>query len=97
MQYKIQFKGSAKLDILEAVNYYNSKQKGLGKYFYSKIKEAIKELQLNPQFQIRYKGFRCLPIKKFPYMIHFDIDEVEKMINVYAVLNTFLNPKKYWI
>jgi toxin ParE1/3/4 len=39
---------------------------------------------------------RCLPLKKFPAMIHFTIDEKANAVVVWAVLNTYLDPKKHW-
>jgi hypothetical protein len=37
----------------------------------------------------------CLPVKKFPYMVHFTIDEVQQVVTVRAVFHTALDPKKW--
>ena len=52
-------------DIQDAIDYYESKQTGLGEYFYQTIDENIERLTKNPFFQIRYKDYHGLPIKKF--------------------------------
>jgi len=36
-------------------------------------------------------------MKTFKYMIHFKVDEENKIIHIYAVLSTYLNPDKNWI
>lgn len=83
------------LDIQEAVDYYDFKQIGLGDYFYQAFEEHIEVLSKNPFFQIRYKDYHGLPIKKFPFIIFYFTDEVEKIVYVVSVFNTSLNPKKY--
>ena len=35
-------------------------------------------------FQIKYKNVRIILLKKFPYHIHYLIDEVEKQIVILA-------------
>ena len=32
-----------------------------------------------------YKNFRGLPLKKFPYIIFFQVDEIRKLISINAV------------
>ena len=84
-------------DIWEGFNYYEEKQKGLGLKFNKSILIAVESLKLNPFYQIRYNTFRCLPIKRFPFMIHFEIDEKQKRVDVYAVINAYLDPKDNWL
>ena len=61
----------------------------LGKYF--------KAIQKNPFYQIRYDNIRCLPLKIFPAMIHFSINEEEQLIVVHAVIGTRKNSKGNWV
>lgn len=88
---------SAKNDIQQEINYYNDKQNGLGKKFHADIKTSFNAIRKNPFYQIRYDNVRCLPLKKFPAMIHFTVDEVKKRITVRAVINTNRDPKTSWI
>ena len=92
MKYKIQIEPEVQLDIQDAAAWYNSQQKGLGRRFYSEVKKHFKHLTTNPFFQIRYENVRCLPVKKFPYMIHFSVNETDKIIKVHAVTGTSRNP-----
>jgi len=82
-------------DMQKAINYYDEKQVGLGLKFERCIHDRLKLLEMNPFFQIRYKDVHCLPLKKFPFMVHFTIDEIRKLVIVRAVFHTSLNPQKW--
>lgn len=84
-------------DIWNGFYYYEEKQKGLGIKFNKSVFVAFESLKLNPFYQIRYGTFRCLPLKRFPYMIHFEVDEGKKVVSVYAVINAYLNPQDSWL
>lgn len=79
-------------DIQEGMEWYNKQQPGLGNTFYAEIKSFFEILKINPFFQVRYDEVRCLPLRKYPYMIHFTIDEERKIVIVRAVFNTSQNP-----
>jgi hypothetical protein len=95
MSFKIVIEPRAIFDIQEAVDYYDFKQIGLGEYFIQALEEHIEILRKNPFFQIRYKDYYGLPIKKFPFIIFYFTDEEVKIVYVVSVFNTSLNPKKY--
>ena len=82
-------------DIQNAIAYYNQKQKGLGKRFLADIKQDFNSIRKNYGFQIRYDNIRCLTVKKFPFMIHYSIDD--NVINVRAVIHTSKNPSEHWV
>ena len=49
-----------------------TKKTGLGKQFYNKIDKHLDFLKENYlSFAVRYDEIRCMPVKKFPYMIPF--------------------------
>ena len=95
MNYKIVIEPRAIVDIQDAVDYYDFKKEGLGLQFYSALVDAIKYLESNPHYQIRYKDYHALPLRKFPYIVLFYIDENDKEVYIMSVFNTFLNPLKY--
>ncbi len=86
-----------KYDLIEARDFLNSRRAGFGKKFLSEYVATLKLIQKTPNFQIRYKDVHCLPLKTFKYMLHFRIDEENKIIHIYAVLSTYLNPDKSWL
>ena len=97
MEFKLTLEPLVKLDIQQEINYYNSKQKGLGKRFHSEVKRAFVAIKKNPFYQIRYDNIHCLPVKSFPAMVHFTINEQTKTIIIRAIINTNKNPDANWI
>ncbi len=93
--YKIVIKPKAFTDIQEGISWYNSCRKGLGIRFLNAIQEDFKVLRINPYFQVRYDEVRCLPVKTFPFMIHFIIEEDKHHIVVLGVISTFKNPDEW--
>ena len=86
-----------KLDLQEAVDFLESKQKGLSKKFLDDYKIALKKLEINPYFQVRYKEISCLPLKTFKYMLHFKLDKKDLTVTVFAVISTHRNPGEHWL
>lgn len=95
--YKIQADPRVKLDLLEAMEFLNSRQKGLATKFLADYKTSLKALKTNPFFEVRYEGVRCLPLETFKYMIHFSINEVTAILMINAVVSTYLNPEDSWL
>lgn len=93
MVYTVVIDPRAIQDIQEAVDYYEKQQPGLGKKFESVVDKHLITLQKNPFFRIRYDNVHCLPLKKYPYMVHFTVDEDHKLVTVRAVFNTLRNPE----
>lgn len=90
--FKIKINASAKNDIQEGIKWYNLKVDGLGRNFHQEVKEAFEAIRSVKFFQIRYDEVRCLPLKKYPYMIHYSVDEVNRQIVIRAVFNTYRDP-----
>ncbi len=67
-------------DIQQAIDYYEEQQPGLGEQFEDTLNEYLLKLEQNPFFQIRYDNVHCIPLKKYPYMIHFTVDEQVQLI-----------------
>ncbi len=82
-------------DIQEAIDYYDEQQAGLGKRFEAVLNKHLLTLAKTPLFHIRYDDVRCLPVKKFPYMVHFTVDETQQVVTVRAVFHTSRDPKNW--
>ena len=95
MRFKILFDPDSKRDIQAVILWYNERKKGLGKDFYTFLRIEIERLRQNPYFQVRYDNVRCLPLRKYPFMIHFTIDQTNSIVIVRAVLNTSMSPEKW--
>jgi toxin ParE1/3/4 len=95
MAYIIKIEADALQDIQQGINYYNELQPGLGRTFLADVKASFKSLKTNPFFQVRYDEVRCLPLKTYPFMIHFTIDQADQLVVVRAVFNTYLDPNNW--
>jgi hypothetical protein len=94
MTYQVVIEPHALSDIQQAIDYYDIQQIGLGKKFMDALDKHIQTLRKNPFYQIKYKDYRVLPIKKYPYSIIFYINETNQTAYIMAVFNTFQNPAK---
>ncbi|MCH8557033.1 MAG: type II toxin-antitoxin system RelE/ParE family toxin [Balneolia bacterium] len=80
-------------DIQQAIAFLDEKQPGLGKRFDAELNKFVLRLGKNPFFRIRYDSVRCLPLQKFPYMIHFTVDETKKLVTIQAIFHTSRDPE----
>ncbi len=79
----------AKQDIKEAAKWYNDRQLGLGIRFTEHVRKKVEFIRQNPKaLAIRYENIRVSVLDVFPYMIHFSVDDQQKIIVISAVLST---------
>ena len=94
MNYKINIDEEAFDDIKKSAEWYENQSRGLGTRFKNQVIKQIDFLKINPLlFAIKYNKVRCSKIKNFPFLIHYTVDEIVSVINVFAVLHTSRNPK----
>jgi len=95
--FRIKISPEALQDIQQATDWYNERGVGLGEKFQKQVKKQIDKLTSNALlYTIRYDDVRCLVIKKFPFMVHFVVDENRGIVDIFAVFHTSRNPK-IWI
>lgn len=95
MKFEIVILPEAKQDLKLAAGWYNKQQKGLGKKFLSRVRQSKKIIQSNPYFVKRQGNIHTLPLRQFPFMIHFLIDENKNTVTVLAILHASQNPEKW--
>lgn len=84
-------------DIQNAVDFYNSRGKGLGTRFFKTVKVQLSKIKSNAYgFQVRYNDVRCIPINKFPYTIHYRVVTETNNIMIIAIFCDYLDPA-IWI
>jgi len=93
MSFRLRILSSARTDIQESIRWYNQRQAGLGRRFHAELKEFLDLLSKNPMFENRYDEVRCIPMRKFPFMVHFTVDESALEVVIHGVFHTSLNPK----
>jgi plasmid stabilization system protein ParE len=83
-------------DIQDTVDYYKSINQKLALRFFQALNKQFFTLQKNhSSFAIRYDNIRCIPLKKFPYMIHYSVLSDEKTVRINAVFCTYQNPENW--
>ena len=85
-----------KNDVIEASNYYDDNQPGLGDSFKEVLEEALENLAQAPLRWRQFRGpYRRCQLKRFPYYIVFRFDEREEII-VFALVHVRRHPDS-WI
>jgi plasmid stabilization system protein ParE len=91
--YRVVLLTVAKSDVKDAASWYEDKQDKLGKKFLSDVRQITGLIKRNPYgYAIRYDDIRTAVLDVFPFMIHYRIDELNKLIVIAAVLHTGRNP-----
>ncbi|GEN75885.1 type II toxin-antitoxin system RelE/ParE family toxin [Chryseobacterium hagamense] len=92
MIYKLIVQEEAGLEILENYINYESIQTGLGEKFLLQVEKYFLQIKDNPRhFQIKKNKYREAYLRKFPYIIIFDM--VDDRVIVLSVFNTRQNPE----
>lgn len=88
MSFEIVILPSAKSDIESAINWYESRNAGLGKRFLQQVIKAIDSL-LDPRkgYGVVYMSLSRVFVKDFPYVIYFKTDSTKNRIVIYAILS----------
>ena len=96
MNFRVLYNPEVYNDLAKAIEWYEDKQVGLGNKFLATAKKQMNSLQNSAlHYSVRYDDIRCMPLKKFPYMVHFRVNIHEKTVKVEALFNTWLNPEKW--
>ncbi|MHA7059833.1 type II toxin-antitoxin system RelE/ParE family toxin [Aquimarina sp. M1] len=93
MKYELEIKDEANLEIIKAYLYYEKQQVDLGERFLEHLDIYIDRIQTNPKhFPVKRPPYREAWIKKYPYLVVYEI--IESKVIIYSVFNTWQNPKK---
>ena len=95
MIYKFQILEAADQDIAEAILQYEDFRKGLSEDFELCLEEGYDDI-LNAPFgyQIRYRDVRIKFIRRFPYGIHYTVED--DLITVISVFHQSRSPRKWF-
>ncbi len=92
--YSILVSPEANMDLVEAIEWYESQREGLGMEFSLKFEAAARLLESNPYLYAKiYKEVHRNLITKFPYAIFYEILEEEKEVGIIAVMHTSRHPQ----
>lgn len=97
MGFQVNIDERALTEINDAIEYYDSEREGIGTEFLDAFLELVNFLKLFPKFRIRYDLIRCAQVRRFPYLIHYTLDETNEKITIHAVLHTSRNPNVWFV
>jgi hypothetical protein len=94
IKYQILIETDALQDIRNASEWYDKQGFKLGHKFQEQVKKQINSLKISPlRYCIRYAEVRCMHLIKFPFMVHFSVDNQVQTVNIFAVTHTSRNPE----
>jgi hypothetical protein len=97
MKFTVEYNPEFFNDLAQAVDWHNDKQIGLGKRFFNSIRNQTAKLSASALFfAVKYDDIRCMSIKKFPYMVHYRVNEKTATIKVEALFHTSRDPKIWY-
>lgn len=86
MTYEVVFRQEARADLEDIQSYYNRILPSLTDRFLAEFFEKMDIIESDPNlYQIRYRGIKIAPLRKFPYGIHYR--EKANQIIIYRVLH----------
>lgn len=93
MPYTILVTPAATEDIAAGVEHYNAIATDLGYRFADLVVEYFDRIaELPTASAVRYRNVRCKPMKRFPFLIMFAVDEDAHAVNILRVFNTYQEP-----
>ena len=95
MGFKIIISPKAQLEIEEIADYYFEVSFPVLIKFNEQLMETYNTLKSNPYFQKRCKGFHAIPLKQFPFILFFKIDEDKNIVKIISCLHTSRDSEKY--
>lgn len=95
MAFKVRIQQKVYFDVENAYNYYASNSLATAEKFYNEYNTSLELIKSNPFFQIKYKEYRACKLRSFPYSIYYEVDERDKLITCYALVQLSQNQDKY--
>jgi len=94
MDYVLLFRPEARTDLLDAFQWYQGKQAGLGYDFKLCVDDALLKLKTHPTFYKKiHRDIRRVLIKKFPFGIFYIVKD--NRVIILAALHARRNPLKW--
>jgi hypothetical protein len=97
MKFVVEYNPEFFNDLVQAVDWYNDKQNGLGKRFFNQVRKQMAKLSMSALlFPVKYDNIRCVRIQKFPYLVHYRVNEQTSTVRVEALFHTHRNPEIWY-
>jgi toxin ParE1/3/4 len=82
MSYELVVQSEAVVEMQKAFEWYEQQRAGLGYEFIEEIEEGFEKLARHPlHYSATNQKYRKLRIKRFPYLIIFEIEDIKVIVN----------------
>ena len=93
VKYNLIIRDEADEETIESAIWYEKQRDGLGQEFLEEVENSLNTIFNYPlHYQKISKRFRQIPLKRFPFVILFEV--AKNLVIVYSVFHTSRNPKK---
>jgi toxin ParE1/3/4 len=81
MTWRVIVRPLARLEIAEAIDWYNAQVDGLGDQFLGSVRDSLAMVQRNPlQYQVLQGPFRRARLRRFPYILIYRLGQEEIVV-----------------
>lgn len=94
-KFKVSILPEAEDELRDAYKYYKEINIKLATRFLKTTKSTVNDLRKMPMYQIKFDQIRLRIIHKFPYVIHFMVDEKSHTIKIYGIRHGASNPETW--
>jgi plasmid stabilization system protein ParE len=82
-------------EFINAYEWYELKQAGLGDRFMKSVEKSLEQISTHPEYFSKQKGnFRAAKVKGFPYLIVFEFYKRKQFIHIAAIYHGKRNPAR---
>ena len=94
MDFKLEISIKARKELLDAIDWYEQKQTGLGDRFASVVIGQINQINSSPfLYTQRNKHHREVKVNQFPYLIVYSVSKKKNMILIVSIFHSSRSTK----
>jgi plasmid stabilization system protein ParE len=86
----------AQQDLIDHALYFETNAPGVGEKYLDAVAAHLKILAEIPYQRLRYEQIRCVPVLKYPFMIHYSVLTDRMILRVHSIIHTSMNPDQNW-
>ena len=89
MSYPYRLHAQAHVEYIEAYEWYELRQPGLGNRFMNAVEKRLKQISQHPEyFGKRHTHFRETKVENFPYLIVYEFFKRKRLIHIAAIYHS---------
>lgn len=98
MIFKLRLNARSKKQYNEIIDWYGERSKQAAENFVIELEKTFDKIIYNPfRYHNKYKHFREVLLKRYPYHVIYFIDENKSEVVIFSLYHTARNPKKKYM